>query len=1443
MTYSELMRVIHETLPSTKDSMHIDKVRYDRKENRALFSFLSDTLISEKESRELQQLLVRTFPMIHVAVSISCPALADAFRENPDRYALPLNQMLLREFPAVRSWEFDLRWICDNGSVCLEVPDEFALRYLKSRHADELLSDAIRKTYRYEPKLHLRVAGDAGKRLKSIEEERARAMETVQQSMAAPVQQKEKEKTKRPDDERIRGRKIADPPVDISEITNESGVVTVRGKVLKAETREISGGEAVLLTFYVTDFTGTICCKAFLYYRAQRLSKEEAAETPISAEEKEAVQAIVRQIKPNMGILIRGEAQFDNFSHETMIRVKDISRAELPERADTETEKRIELHLHTQMSTMDATASPTALIERAAKWGHEAVAITDHGVVQAFPEAFSAAKKAGIKLLPGMEGYLTEDPPVTTGGRDQKLDDPIVVLDLETTGLNIKTDRIIEIGAVKMVGGHVIDSMNPFVDPEIPLPEKITEITHITDQMLYGAPKAAEILPKLLEFIGDCPIAAHNAKFDCGVLTNELKRIGISYNPVQVDTLMLARKLYPELKTHKLGSVCKHLHVSLKGAHRAVNDASATAVCLARMMEEAKSRGVETIEQLNRVSDFYTLGNSYHIIILAATQKGIENLNHLVSESHLHYFRRKPMIPRQILTKYREGLILGSACAEGELFEAVLEGNPEEKLEEIAKFYDFLEIQPRGNNAFLVREGRVKDDLELQRLNQTIVRLGEKLSLPVCATGDVHFLDPQDAVFRSIIQAGQGFSDADQQPPLYLKTTREMLDEFSYLGEEKCREVVIKNPHLIASRVEQVSLYPKHPEGKTTFSPFWEDAEHDITSMTWGRAHDLYGEELPEIVQKRLEKELKSIIGYGYATLYSIANKLVSKSLRDGYVVGSRGSVGSSLVACMCGITEVNALPPHYRCPVCHRGYFDTPKGYTIGVDLPDKPCPACGRLMEKDGFDIPFEVFLGFKGDKVPDIDLNFSGEYQPTAHNYVKELFGENNVFRAGTIGALAEKTAYGYVLKYLEERGINASEAEKERLAEGCVGVKRTTGQHPAGMVVLPKEYDICQFTAIQYPADDPDCGIITTHFDFSSMHDILVKLDILGHDDPTMLHMLEELTGVNYKQIPLGDKKVMSLFCGTDSLGVSREEIDCNTGTLGVPEFGTSFVRQMLEDTKPTTMQELIRISGLSHGTDVWLGNAKDIIDQGIAPLSQCLCTRDDIMNQLMEMGVEAKMSFDIMESVRKGKGLKPEMEEAMNQHQVPDWFIGSCKKIQYMFPKGHAVAYVTMALRVAWYKVYRPLAYYAAYFTIRGDGFDAGTMILPDSERAKAKLKLAREAAGAKQATAKDKEYESALEMVVEMMCRGYRFLPPDLYRSDVKRFIPREGQSLLVPFTAIAGLGESVAQSIVDERKRQPFISVEDLKNRTRISNTLLEMLREQGCLRGLPEYSQVTLF
>ena len=1435
MTKAELLQEIHRRIPSTQGNLTIERVFFNKAANHAVISFLSGRLLGQDDFMRLKSILEGIFQNMRISLRVASPALADAFREDPATYGEPVLDYLVREYPQAQGWRKRTKLIMDGDKLVLEVPDVFAQDFFMQREVSDRIAQAVEDIYRFHPPVTVNISGESER---YIREELDARVQEEERLFAAEMTAKPKKETPKT----IRGRVITAPPVAIDGLNQESGRVVIQGKILSVETKEVSGGTSLLVTFAITDFTSSVKCKVFMSYRArQRRGPLAEDEPPITAEEKKAAEAVVAQLKPGIGVLVRGNMQFDNFLKEAVLMTDDIMPAELPQRMDNAETKRVELHLHTQMSTMDAVNSISDLIARAAKWGHTAMAVTDHGVVQSYPEAYNAAKKYNVKLIPGVEAYLTDDEAIVENPRGQSLDDAIVVLDFETTGLNTRKDRMIEFGAAKLAHGQIVDAIDLFINPGIPLPQKIKDLTHITDQEVQSGKPPEEALKDILHFIGDCPVAAHNAKFDISILQNELKRVGQTFEGTVLDTLSFARKLYPEMKSHKLGSVCKKLGVTLKDAHRAVNDATATAHCLALMLDEAQKQGCGTLDALNDLSHACSLGSSTHIVLLAATQKGVENINHIVTESHLNYFKRRPHVPREILQKYREGLIVGSACIEGELMQAVAAGESDDKLKKIARFYDYLEIQPIGNNAFMLREGLAEDEEALRDMNRKVVWLGEKLGIPVCATGDVHFMDPEDAIFRTIIQNAQGFKDCDEQPPLYFHTTDEMLEEFSYLGREKAYEVVVTNTNKIADKIEKTFWHIPHPENKETFSPFWEEAAHDIETMSWNTAHEMYGDELPELITKRLEKELNSIIGYGYATLYSIANKLVQKSLRDGYLVGSRGSVGSSFVACMSGITEVNALPPHYRCPHCRKGYFDIPKGYTVGVDLPDKNCPVCGQPLAKEGFDIPFEVFLGFKGDKVPDIDLNFSGEYQPRAHAYIEELFGTGSVFRAGTIGTLAEKTAYGYVLKYLEERGKTVSEAEKDRLAAGCVGVKRTTGQHPGGIVVLPKNYDICQFTAVQHPADDLECGIITTHFDFNSMHDVLVKLDCLGHDDPTMMHLLEELTGVPFKQIPLDDTNGMSLFSSPAALGVTVEDIDCTTGTLGVPEFGTPFVRGMLDETHPTTMEELIRISGLSHGTDVWLGNARDLIMNGVAQLKECICTRDDIMNALIGYGVESKMAFTTMENVRKGRGLKPEMEEAMVAHNVPAWFIDSCKKIKYMFPKGHAVAYVTMALRVAWYKVYRPQAYYCAFFTIRGDGFDACTMLL-SMDALNARIKEFKRLDQEKKLTAKEETQITAMEMVRELMARGFHFLPADLYKSDARRFLPEGETGIRVPFVALGGLGESAADGLAAAREI-PFVSVEDLKNRAHVSTAVVELLRDQGCLNGLSETSQLSLF
>ena len=1443
MSYEALLEKIFALHPELTGKLTCEKVLYNKAQNKALIYLLSDVLVEEKMFLSVEKIIRRQFPKVHISIRVASPSLAEDFLDNLPKYRPVLSSFLIRNYPGAVAWVQATDWHMIGGILTLTFPDEFSMTYMQSHNVVNALRQAIYDIFRIETAIEVTVAGDQEARIAAMLAAQKETPETSAPpeakpiplpAMTAPAKKKEASAA-------ILGRPIKAAPSPIRDLSGDSGLVTVQGDIVSLEKKELKGGETLLVTFALTDYTSTIPCKLFLRYRNRFSKKSDEASgeaIPISKEERDAVNFKADQFKEGMCLKVQGECMYDNFARELSISIRAAQPMPKAERKDTADEKRIELHLHTNMSSMDALADVNDLIKRAAKWGHPAIAVTDHGVLQAFPAAFFAAKKNNIKLIPGCEAYLSDEAAIVTNDDDRPISDPIVVLDFETTGLDPVNDRIIEIGAVKIKDGVIVDSFGLLVNPGVPLKPKIVEITNITDMMLRDQPPIEEGMRQLFEFLGGCAIAAHNAKFDYAFLQNELERLDMHYPCPVIDTLSMARRMYPHLKSHRLKSVCRALGVSLKDAHRAVNDASATAQILIKMFEVLRAGGASKVSDINSAVKGGAIGDTTHIILLAKDQTGMTNLNRIISQSHMKYFRRRPNMPRALLQENREGLLVGSACEAGEVFQAVLNGENEDKLRKIARFYDYLEIQPIGNNFFMVRDGRVENEDALREINKKIVALGDSLGIPTVATGDVHFLEPHDALCRAILQAGQGFEDADNQAPLYFKTTDEMLEEFSYLGDQKCREVVIENPRKITDKISpDIRLFPKHPQGLETFQPFWEEAKANIEGMSWGRAHDWYGENLPDLVTARLEKELKSIIGYGFATLYNIAQKLVDNSLQNGYLVGSRGSVGSSFVATMCGITEVNPLPPHYRCEHCHRGFFDVDKlKYTVGVDLPDKDCPDCGKPLTKDGFDIPFEVFLGFKGDKVPDIDLNFSGEYQPRAHKYVETLFGEGYVFRAGTIGTMADKTAYGYVSKYMEERHIHAGEAEKNRLVQGLVGVKRTTGQHPGGMVVLPKEYHINQFTAIQHPADDLECGITTTHYDFNSMHDILVKLDILGHDDPTMIHELELLTGIDYKQIPLDDQKVMSLFSGPEALKVTQEDIDCTTGTLGVPEFGTAFVRGMLDETKPTTMEELIRISGLSHGTDVWLGNAQELIRSGTAPLRECICTRDDIMNYLMLKGVAPKMAFDTMESVRKGRGLSSAMEEAMEEARVDPWFIDSCKKIQYMFPKGHAVAYVTMALRVAWFKVYHPAAYYAAYFTVRGDGFDATRMllkpdvikgILNDFKQQEQKL------------TTKDKQEIVAWELVLEMQMRGIAFLPADLYKSDVKRFLIEDG-ALRVPFTALSGVGEAVAESIAKERDL-PFISIEDLKKRGKASSAVIEILRTQGCLNALSETSQVS--
>lgn len=1215
----------------------------------------------------------------------------------------------------------------------------------------------------------------------------------------------------------IIGKKIKDESSDIKLIADTSDSAVIEGDVFKTDIIETKTKKKIV-TFFITDLTYSIIVKFFLR------SKDE--------------ERVLSEIKPGLHCKVRGEVINDKYSKELVIMAKDIVKTQKTEKMDLCEEKRVELHVHTQMSAMDAVSSASSLIKQAASWGHKAIAITDHGVVQAYPEAMECAKKYNIKIIYGIEAYFVDDGvPIVINDDGKTIDDSYVVFDIETTGLSSLNDSIIEIGAVKVINKKITERFSSFVNPGVHIPENITKLTSIDDDTVKDAEKIDTVIKKFMDFSEGCILVAHNASFDVSFIKKYCRMFNLKFDNTVMDTVPLCRYLFPELKKYKLDVVAKHLGISLLNHHRAVDDAEATALIMLNCFNILQNRQIIKLSDLNKAFlsnvDIKKLP-VYHLIILVKNMTGLKNLYKMVSKSNIDYFYKKPRMPKSMIQQHRDGLIIGSACEAGQVYRALLEGKSDEEMEEILKFYDYLEIQPCGNNMFMVRNGTVNDVSDLQKINMHICNLGDKYKLPVVATCDVHFLRPHDEVFRRILMFGQGYDDADKQPPLYLRTTDEMLKEFEYLGMEKAKEVVIYNTQKIADMIENVKPIPDE-----TFPPKIDGAEEEIKNMTLKKAHSIYGDVLPEIVQKRLDKELNSIINNGYAVLYLIAEKLVAKSYKDGYLVGSRGSVGSSFVATMSNITEVNGLPPHYVCPNCKYSEFITDESVGSGADLDDKSCPKCGTLMKKDGNDIPFETFLGFNGDKEPDIDLNFSGKYQSTVHKYTEVLFGKGHVFKAGTIGTVAEKTAYGFVKKYITQKNLNINSAETERLTLGCTGVKRTSGQHPGGIIVVPSDNDIHNFTPVQHPADDTNSDIITTHFDYHSISGRLLKLDILGHDDPTVLRMLQDITGVDPKSIPLGDHKVMSLFTSPDALGVSKEELGCEVGTYGLPEFGTKFVRQMLIDTKPKTFADLVRISGLSHGTDVWINNAQYYIKEGYTTLRDCIATRDDIMMYLIHKGLPSKTAFSIMEKVRKGKGLSEEHESIMRKYDVPDWYIESCKKIKYMFPKGHAVAYVMMAVRIAYYKVYYPKAYYATYFTVRADEFDAN--ILLEGEYS-IKNKMDEINAMGNNATQKDKGLMTILELSYEMYKRGIKFLKADLYKSDPVKFLI-EDEGIRIPLNALEGVGENAAKNIAQARSQGAFISKEDLKIRAKVSGTVIDTLTSHGCLQGLQETNQLSLF
>ena len=1227
----------------------------------------------------------------------------------------------------------------------------------------------------------------------------------------------------------IYGRDFEEDAIPIETIVGEMGEVVIRGQIMTLDTREIRG-EKTIIIMSVTDFTDSIVLKIFT--------------------KNENLPELMGDLKKGAFLKIKGVTTIDKFDSELTIG-SIVGIKKIPDfttiRMDNSPLKRVELHCHTKMSDMDGVTDVGDLVKRAYKWGHKALAITDHGNVQAFPIANHALPDdPDFKIIYGVEAYLVDDlKDIVENSKNQSLQDTYVVFDIETTGFSPLVNKIIEIGAVKVEKGNITERFSTFVNPEVPIPFHIENLTGIKDDMVITAPVIAEVMPEFLAFCDGAVMVAHNADFDMSFIKYNCDRLSIPYDFTIADTVAMARMLLPNLNRFKLDTVARALNISLENHHRAVDDAACTAEIFEKFVKMLADRGINTLDELNaegHVSKETVMKMpTHHAIILATNDLGRVNLYKLISLSHLDYFHQRARIPKSEYLKHKEGLLIGSACEAGELYQAILQGRPQEEIIRLVKFYDYLEIQPLGNNAFMIKDEKAPISTmdELKDINRRIVKLGEEFHKPVVATCDVHFMDPEDEVYRRIILAGKGFKDADEQAPLYLRTTEEMLEEFSYLGGEKAKEVVIDNTNKIADMCERIS--PVRPD---KCPPVIENSDQMLRDICYNKAHEMYGEDLPEIVSERLERELKSIIGNGYAVMYIIAQKLVWKSNEDGYLVGSRGSVGSSFAATMSGITEVNPLAPHYYCAHCHYSDFDSPEvkkyGGQSGCDMPDKRCPNCGKPLVKAGFDIPFETFLGFKGNKEPDIDLNFSGDYQSKSHKYTEVIFGAGQTFRAGTIGTLADKTAFGYVKNYYEEHGVHKRNCEIDRIVQGCVGIHRTTGQHPGGIVVLPVGEEIYSFTPIQHPANDMTTDIITTHFEYHSIDHNLLKLDILGHDDPTMIRMLEDLTGIDAQKIPLDDKSVMSLFKNTSALSITPDMLtNCTLGALGIPEFGTDFAMQMLIDADPQSFSHLIRIAGLSHGTDVWLGNAQTLIEEGKATISTAICTRDDIMIYLISMGLDSEESFTIMESVRKGKGLKPEWEEEMTAHGVPDWYIWSCKKIKYMFPKAHAAAYVMMAWRIAYCKVFYPLAYYAAYFSIRATGFSYELMcqgkdklnyFMRDYEKRKDSL------------SKKEQDTYKDMRIVQEMYARGYEFWTIDLYKAQASRFQIIDGK-LMPALSTIDGLGEKAAEAVVEAAKDGPFLSKDDFRQRTKVSKTVIDLMGDLGLFGDLPESNQLSLF
>ena len=1399
-----------------------------RAENRSVeVAAHTDTYVPRRLTRQAEKDILSLYGLRNLEITLTHPA-TELSKIEPEE----LRDLFVDLDPMTRASLAGAKWAWDGGhlTVCLVANGKAGV---------EAQIPAVVKTLQERFAAEVTISVEANHDLTGAE--LSRVMEKLREEAlsAAPTasaKQAQKEERKPQDSDTFYGKPFRGTAVPMKDLNLDMGTIIVEGKVFAIEHKELTKRNAWVVKFDMTDNTNSIRVTRFL-------------------EAKEA-KPILDNVQLGSVLRVQGKLIEDRFENDMVLKPYAMMPGVLPKRKDTSPNgKRVELHLHTTMSNMDALTDTAAAVKQAAAWGHKAIAITDHGVAQSFPDAMKAAAKAkvagtdeNIKILYGVEGYYVNDVDdriVVHGEQDIGFGDEYVAFDLETTGLSSANDRIIEIGAVVMKNGEELDRFQTFVDPQRPLEKKIVELTGITDEMLKGAPKIEEVLPEFLKFVNGRVLVAHNSDFDTGFIRAACARQGLPYTYTAADTLILSQNMLPQLNKFKLDIVSNALSLPDFNHHRAADDAVTCGLIMHRLMARMEEElDIHTLQEINgrmttlRAKGRITDRHARHIIILAKNQIGLRNLYHLISDSNLKYFKRVPRIPKSELLELREGLIIGSACEAGELFQAILDGKSEDELLRIASFYDYLEIQPLANNMFMLSKGIAKDVEQLREYNRTVVRLGEALGKMVVATGDVHFLNPEDEIFRHILLATKGFDDADKENPLYFRTTDNMLEEFSYLGEEKAYEVVVTNPNLIADMCETLRPVPHN-----LFAPKIENSVEDLKALVYGKLHRLYGENPPELITKRVETELHDIISCHYDVIYMSAQKLVQNSLEHGYLVGSRGSVGSSIVAYMSGITEVNSFPPHYRCPnpKCKYTTFDVPKGYGCGADLPDAVCPKCGSKFEKDGFNIPFETFLGFGGDKVPDIDLNFSGEYQSKAHAYCVEMFGKSHVFRAGTIGTVAEKTAFGYVKKYLAERGKTANRAEEARLAAGCVGVRRTTGQHPGGLVVIPQENEIWDFCPVQHPADDPNADQITTHFEYHSMEENLLKLDMLGHDDPTMIRMMEDMTGVDAKTIPLDDKNTMSIFTSSKVLGYENDKILGPTGAVAIPEFNTKFTRGMLMDTMPERFDTLLRLSGFSHGTDVWLGNAKDLITSKTATVDQAIGCRDDIMLYLISCGMPEKRSFKIMEAVRKGRGLPEGAEQEMIDAGVPDWYIGSCKKIKYLFPKAHAVAYVMMAFRIAWFKVYHPLAFYAAYFYRRSQkgGFDA-VLMTQGMEAIMANMDAIETN---ENASDKDEDLLTTMEVVYEYYLRGFEFLPIDIYKSHATKFLVEDGK-ILPPFVAISGLGENAAWDLMRGREGKTFLSIEEVAAACpKVSKTHIQMLKDAGAFGSLPDTSQISLF